>query len=108
MELFLHNKISEEQTLWWNLYSVHKESSMELDKILYKESSLRNLYNYTIKFPTEEKYIQRDFFKNYYVVKIIISHVNFIIIIIIQTTCKYHYMIIIHYIRIVLPGNYTT
>jgi hypothetical protein len=22
MELFLHNKISEEQTLWWNLYSV--------------------------------------------------------------------------------------
>jgi hypothetical protein len=67
MELFLHNKISEEQTLWWNLYSVttcqvqinyfyqHKESSMELDKILYKESSLGNFYNYTIKFPTEEK-----------------------------------------------------
>jgi hypothetical protein len=25
---------------------------MELDKILYKESSLRNFYNYTIKFPT--------------------------------------------------------
>jgi hypothetical protein len=22
MELFLHNKIFEEQTLWWNLYSV--------------------------------------------------------------------------------------
>ena len=22
MELFLHNKISEEQALWWNLYSV--------------------------------------------------------------------------------------
>ena len=22
MELFIHNKISEEQTLWWNLYSV--------------------------------------------------------------------------------------
>ena len=22
MELFLHNKISEEQTLWWNIYSV--------------------------------------------------------------------------------------
>ena len=22
MELFLHNKISKEQTLWWNLYSV--------------------------------------------------------------------------------------
>jgi hypothetical protein len=22
MELFLQNKISEEQTLWWNLYSV--------------------------------------------------------------------------------------
>ena len=34
---------------------------MELDKILYKESSLQNFYNYTIKFPTEEKYIQRDF-----------------------------------------------
>jgi hypothetical protein len=34
---------------------------MELDKILYKESSLRDFYNYTIKFPTEEKYIQRDF-----------------------------------------------
>jgi hypothetical protein len=34
---------------------------MELDKILYKESSLRNFYNYTIKFPTEEKYIQRLF-----------------------------------------------
>jgi hypothetical protein len=33
---------------------------MELDKILYNESSLRNFYNYTIKFPTEEKYIQRD------------------------------------------------
>ena len=28
---------------------------MELDKILYKESSLRNFYDYTIKFPTEEK-----------------------------------------------------
>ena len=25
MELFLHNKISEEQTLWWNLYSVTTE-----------------------------------------------------------------------------------
>jgi hypothetical protein len=35
---------------------------MELDKILYKEISLRNFYNYTIKFPTEEKYIQRDYF----------------------------------------------
>jgi hypothetical protein len=35
---------------------------MELDKILYKESSLRNFYNYTIKFPTDEKYIQRDFY----------------------------------------------
>jgi hypothetical protein len=35
---------------------------MELDKILYKESSLRNFYNYTIKFPTEEKYILRDFY----------------------------------------------
>jgi hypothetical protein len=35
---------------------------MELDKILYKESSLRNFYNYTIKFSTEEKYIQRDFY----------------------------------------------
>jgi hypothetical protein len=34
---------------------------MELDKILYKDSSLRNFYNYIIKFPTEEKYIQRDF-----------------------------------------------
>jgi hypothetical protein len=34
---------------------------MELDKILYKESSLRNFYNYTIKLPTEEKYIQREF-----------------------------------------------
>jgi hypothetical protein len=22
MELFIHNKISEEQTLWWNLYSI--------------------------------------------------------------------------------------
>jgi hypothetical protein len=44
---------------------------MEPDKILYKESSLRNFYNYTIKFPTEEKYIQRDFltsWNNYYVV----------------------------------------
>jgi hypothetical protein len=39
----------------------HKEFSMELDNILYKESSLWNFYNYTIKFPTEEKYIQRDF-----------------------------------------------
>ena len=38
----------------------HKESSMELDKISYKESSLRNIYDYTIKFPTEEKNIQRD------------------------------------------------
>ena len=47
----------------------HKESSMELDKILYRESSLRNFYNYTIKFPTEDKYIQRDVFKNYYVVE---------------------------------------
>jgi hypothetical protein len=35
---------------------------MELDKILYKESSLRKFYDYTIKFPTEEKYSQRDFF----------------------------------------------
>jgi hypothetical protein len=35
---------------------------MKLDNILYKESSLRNFYNYTIKFPTEEKYIQRDFY----------------------------------------------
>jgi hypothetical protein len=34
---------------------------MELDKLLYKESSLRDFYNYTIKFPTEEKYIQRFF-----------------------------------------------
>jgi hypothetical protein len=34
---------------------------MELDKILYKGSSLLNFYNYTITFPTEEKYIQRDF-----------------------------------------------
>jgi hypothetical protein len=42
---------------------------MELDKIFYKESSLRNFYNYIIKFPTEEKYIQRDLFKNYYVVE---------------------------------------
>jgi hypothetical protein len=33
---------------------------MELDKILYKESSPRNFYNYTIKCPTEKKYIQRD------------------------------------------------
>jgi hypothetical protein len=32
---------------------------MELDKVLYKESSLRNFYNYTIKFPTEEKYITK-------------------------------------------------
>jgi hypothetical protein len=40
----------------------HKESSMELDKILYKESPPpRNFYNYTIQFPTEEKHIQRDF-----------------------------------------------
>ena len=38
---------------------------MELDKILYKESSLRNFYNYTIKFPTEEKYIQRYLLCNY-------------------------------------------
>jgi hypothetical protein len=37
---------------------------MELDKILYKESSLRNFYNYTIKFPTEEKYI----WKLYYII----------------------------------------
>jgi hypothetical protein len=42
---------------------------MELDKILYKESFLWNFYNYTIKFPTEEKYIQRDFLCNYYVVE---------------------------------------
>jgi hypothetical protein len=35
---------------------------MELDKILYKESSHQNFYNYTIKFPTEEKYIQRDYY----------------------------------------------
>jgi hypothetical protein len=35
---------------------------MELDKILYKESSLRDFYNYTIKFLTEEKYIQRDYY----------------------------------------------
>jgi hypothetical protein len=35
---------------------------MELDKILYKESSLQNFYNYTIKFLTEEKYIQRDYY----------------------------------------------
>jgi hypothetical protein len=35
---------------------------MELDKILYKESSLWNFYNNTITFPTlEEKYIQRNF-----------------------------------------------
>jgi hypothetical protein len=34
---------------------------MELDKILYKESSLQNFYDYSIKFPTEEKYIQRFF-----------------------------------------------
>ena len=34
---------------------------MELDKILYKESSLWNFYNYTIKCPTEEKYTQREF-----------------------------------------------
>jgi hypothetical protein len=34
---------------------------MELDKIVYKQSSLRIFYNYTIKFPTEEQYIQRDF-----------------------------------------------
>ena len=26
MEVFLHNKISEEQTLWWNLYSVTASS----------------------------------------------------------------------------------
>jgi hypothetical protein len=25
MELFLHNKIFEEQTLWWNIYSVTSE-----------------------------------------------------------------------------------
>jgi uncharacterized protein (UPF0332 family) len=35
--------------------------SRDCNKILYKECSLRNFYNYTIKFPTEEKYIQRDF-----------------------------------------------
>ena len=46
----------------YNISSNDKESSMELDKILYKEISLRNFYNYTIKFPTEEKYIQRDYF----------------------------------------------
>ena len=32
MELFLHNKISEEQTLWWNLYSV--------TPLLYNEKKL--------------------------------------------------------------------
>jgi hypothetical protein len=35
---------------------------MELDTLLYKESSLRNFYIYTIEFPTEEKYIQRDYY----------------------------------------------
>jgi hypothetical protein len=33
---------------------------MELDKILYKESSLRNFYNYTIKFPKEEKRVDQN------------------------------------------------
>ena len=28
MELFIHNKISEEQTLWWNLYSVTSTPNM--------------------------------------------------------------------------------
>ena len=30
MEFFLHNKISEEQTLWWNLYSVPHDISMDV------------------------------------------------------------------------------
>jgi hypothetical protein len=35
---------------------------MELDKILYKESSLRNFYNYTIKFPTGKIHPKRFFY----------------------------------------------
>jgi hypothetical protein len=41
---------------------------MELDKILYKESSFRNFYNYTIKFPTEKKCSRVSRRNNYYVV----------------------------------------
>jgi hypothetical protein len=44
---------------------------MELDNILYKESSLWNFYNYTIKFPTEEKYIQRDLHWMKYYIRIV-------------------------------------
>jgi hypothetical protein len=36
MELFLHNKISEEQTLWWNLYFVTSlQIKQKVSKIIH-------------------------------------------------------------------------
>ena len=34
MELFLHKNISEEQTLWWNLYSVTPQVTAQLYEIM--------------------------------------------------------------------------
>jgi len=45
MELFLHNKISEEQTLWWNLYSV----TMYMSDISLRYAKLNPYDNFILR-----------------------------------------------------------
>jgi hypothetical protein len=52
MEFFLHNKISEEQALWWNIYSVTHDISMDVVLFMqivlfYKNVSCH--WNFTIE-----------------------------------------------------------
>ena len=56
MELSLHNKISEEQTLWWNLYSVTItailtafHSSFIMPHYIYAYSLLLILYHASLQ-----------------------------------------------------------